>query len=406
MRIGIAGAGIGGLAAAAALHDGGHEVIVHDRFDAPRPVGSGLVIQPVGQDALATVGCLDGARALGTPIARMLGHHAGTGRRVLDVAYDRGGTGHHGLGIHRGALFDVLWRAVAARGIAVVPGFAAVEAPMAGDRRGLRAADGRVAGPFDLVVDAAGAGSPLSPIRTRTLRFGAVWGTVDWPDATPLPRDRLSQVYRRADRMVGVLPIGRMPGGDRDLAAVFWSLPVDSVAAWRDGGIAAWRTEATGLWPEIAPFVAQIGSCDDLTVARYGHGTLRRPYAPALVHIGDAAHRASPQLGQGANMALLDAVSLARAIAVADGQDPLALHAAARNAHVRVYQAFSAAFTPMYQSHNRILPILRDRILFPMSQVPPAPRILTALVRGTMLPPMASLQRGASSGRNNPGGKP
>ncbi|MCP5072369.1 MAG: NAD(P)-binding protein [Rhodobacteraceae bacterium] len=47
-QIGIAGCGIGGLAAAGFLAHQGYDVTVYDQFDAPAPVGSGLVFQPVG----------------------------------------------------------------------------------------------------------------------------------------------------------------------------------------------------------------------------------------------------------------------------------------------------------------------------------------------------------------------
>ena len=170
MSIAIAGAGIGGLAAAALLADGGHRVTVFDRFDAPRPVGSGLVIQPVGQEVLARIGVAAEAEALGAQISRMSGHEADTGRAVLDVSYDRPRRDwprrpSHGLGIHRGSLFDVLWQAVARRGIRVEP-----NAQVLGASGGvLTLADGRDVGPFDLIVDAAGAGSALSPLKGRAL---------------------------------------------------------------------------------------------------------------------------------------------------------------------------------------------------------------------------------------------
>jgi 2-polyprenyl-6-methoxyphenol hydroxylase-like FAD-dependent oxidoreductase len=383
MRIGIAGAGIGGLAAAALLADLGSEVRVFDQFDAPRPVGSGLVIQPVGQMVLDRIGCGDAARALGAPLVRMLGHEADSGRRVLDVSY----APKSGLAIHRASLFRVLWDAVAARSVRVVP-----SAKVMGAADGVLQLMDRREGPFDLIVDATGAHSILSPLQSRPLPYGAIWGTVDWP-VTDLPADQLRQTYRRADRMIGVLPIGRLPGEDGQKAAVFWSIPADGHAAWLGLGLEAWSEEAVRLWPAFAPFAEQITDPSQMTMARYSHGTLARPYGDRIVQIGDAAHRASPQLGQGANMALLDALALAEALRQASGQEPLALYAQARRWHVRTYQAFSVAFTPQYQSDSRFLPLLRDRFLFPLSQILPVPRILRSLVSGTLLPPLGSLDR-------------
>ena len=126
-----------------------------------------------------------------------------------------------------------------------------------------------------------------------------------------------------------------------------------------------------------------------MTVATYAHGTLNRPHAPALAFIGDAAHRASPQLGQGANMALLDALALTLALEAAEGEAALRLYGFMRRWHVALYQLFSAIFTPQYQSDSRLLPILRDRLLMPLSQVPPLARLLTRLVCGDLLPPLA-----------------
>ena len=385
--IGIAGAGIGGLAAAALMARDGHRVTVFDRWDAPRPVGSGLVIQPVGQDVLAEIGALPEALSRGERVFHMLGHQEG-GRPVLDVAYGPEGGESFGLAIHRSALFDSVLHAARAAGAEIVP-----SAPAASAEDGALTLEGGRAHRFDLVIDASGAASPLSPLKSRPLSYGAVWGTVDWPDDAPLPRGRLTQRYRRADRMVGVLPLGHTDPGGPARAAVFWSLPAASYPAWMEAGLAAWKAEAEALWPEVAPFLEGIRSTSDMTMARYTHGTMRRPFGPRLAHIGDAAHRASPQLGQGANMALLDALALSRALTRHGPEGAPRAYAAARRAHVLAYQWMSAAFTPQYQSGSRWLPVLRDRVLAPLSKVPPAPRILTALVRGTMLPPLGRLGR-------------
>ncbi|MBT0778367.1 NAD(P)/FAD-dependent oxidoreductase [Paracoccus sp. pheM1] len=382
-RIAIAGAGIGGLASAALLAREGHAVTLFERFAAPRPLGSGLVVQPVGLAVLDRIGAGEETRRLSSPIARMLGHEA-RGRKVLDVSYPAAAPGR---GIHRATLFGLLWDRVAALGLPVVTGAEIAAAPPDGAGRRLALADGRDFGPFDLVVDASGAGSRLSPLRARPLGYGAIWGTVPWPE-TDFPRDQLRQRYRAASRMAGVLPIGCLPGDPTLRAAVFWSMPLAELDRWPQTPVADWRAQVAALWPQMAPFLETIRDHAQMTPARYSHGTLRRPFAPGLVHIGDAAHRASPQLGQGANMALLDAFALAHAL-----RRPLAEalpdYAAMRRWHVRIYQAMSAAFTPMYQSGSRGLPWLRDLVLAPLSTLPLLRRGLTHLVAGTMIPPLS-----------------
>lgn len=382
MKIAVAGAGIGGLTAASLLARDGHEVTVFDQFDRPQPVGSGLVVQPVGRAVLAEAGA-GGTIDLGAPIARMIGYEAKTGVKVLGVSYGAN-PARHGIGIHRASLHHGLLDAAKAAGVTLSFGH-----PVAGHDGARLCFDGKPDHAADLIVDALGAGSPLSPLQSRPLPYGAVWATVPWRDADGLPADQLSQRYRRANRMVGVLPIGTMPGQTQKLAAIFWSLPAGSEDAWRTQPMDAWRADVLSLWPEAAGFFHEGLTHSDFTFARYTHGTLRRPYGDGIVHIGDAAHRASPQLGQGANMALLDARALQLALRYRD--DPLRRYALARRWHVAAYQAMSAAFTPQYQSDSKVLPMIRDRALAPLSQMPLITPILTRLVCGDLLPPMPSL---------------
>lgn len=385
LKIAIVGAGIGGLSAAALAALQSHEVTLFERFDHPRPLGSGLVIQPVGLAVLDAIGVGENARALGSPILRMAGHEATAGRTVLHVDYRKTDPG---LALHRASLFQVLWDKVQALGIPVVTSAAVQSAPADGDRRRLQLADGRNLGPFDLVIDASGTGSALSPLKARALPFGAIWGTVPWPAATSLERSELRQRYLRADHMIGILPIGRAPSDPSPIAAIFWSLPVGQLPLWQDRPLAEWKGKAVGLWPEIEPFLASITNHAQMVPARYTHGTLRRPFAPALAFIGDAAHRASPQLGQGANMAMLDAFALITSLCQ-PLSDALPAYAAMRRWHVRAYQAMSAIFTPMYQSDSRALPVLRDYLLAPSARLPGIRGLLTSLVSGDMIPPLA-----------------
>ncbi len=380
-RIAITGAGIGGLAAAAQLARDGHAVTLFERFPAARPLGSGLVVQPVGLAVLDAIGAGEEARSLGAPLTRMLGH---SGHRIaLDVAYRPGAPG---LAMHRAALFHCLWQAATRAGVLPLTGHTATGTRQSQTAIHLTTDQGEH-GPFDLIVDASGAGSNLSPLTARPLSFGAIWANVPWP-ATDLPGTELRQRYHRASRMAGILPIGRLPGDPTPRAAVFWSLSLAELDAWPARRLADWKAEVASFWPAMTPFLDGITDKAQLTPARYSHGTLHKPYSPRLIHIGDAAHRASPQLGQGANMALLDARALALALRLPLEEALPAWHTS-RRWHLGLYQALSAAFTPQYQSHSRVLPALRDRLLSPLSRLWPLPRILSSLVAGDLVPPIA-----------------
>jgi 2-polyprenyl-6-methoxyphenol hydroxylase-like FAD-dependent oxidoreductase len=299
MHIAIIGAGMGGLAAASLLADQGREISVFDQFDTPKPVGSGLVIQPVGQHVLAEIGALDDALHLGNRVTHMLGLEANSGARVLDVKYDLNDPAAFRLAIHRAALSDALWKTAKTRPkIAVVSGADVTSLRQDDDSVEVFTAPHDMHGPFNWVVDESGAGSPLSPIKTKPLSYDAIWGTVNWPK-TDLPKHHLSQRYVAACHMIGALPIGHIPGQNGFKAAIFWSLPANDHNTWRDAGLNAWKAEAIALWPALAPFVDQITDPVQMTMARYSHGTLTRPYTNRIVHTSDAAHCASPQLAKG-----------------------------------------------------------------------------------------------------------
>lgn len=115
-RIAIAGCGPCGLASALLLHAQGHAVTLFERFDEPRPLGSGLIIQPTGLAVLQALGLAERIQAAGSRIHRL---HGIAGRRtVLDVRYAAlKRPGLFGIGLHRASLFDALYGAVIAAGI-------------------------------------------------------------------------------------------------------------------------------------------------------------------------------------------------------------------------------------------------------------------------------------------------
>lgn len=399
LDIAVAGCGPAGLAVALFLTRAGHRVTLCDQFREPRPLGSGLILQPTGLSVLSELGLYPQIRELGQRIDRLYGRVASTDKIVLDVKYSALGADSFGLSIHRSALFSVLYDAVLRENVNVETGRRVV-----GVERGTQVRsrviqeDGRSLGPFDLVIDALGVRSTLNSLfdpsqkQRKELTYGALWASLPWPHDGFDPHS-LEQRYEYAEKMVGVLPIGRAHRDGPNLAAFFWSLKPALYGRWLEQGLDAWKDDVRRLWPQTEPLLGSIQNTDDLTLARYCHHTLAKPVAPGVAAIGDAAHAASPQLGQGANMALLDARALALALEEEpDVEAALLSYARARRWHVLFYQALSLGFTPAYQSDSRILPFLRDRLLAPATRLPGFRKFVAASVAGTVLDPRPRLQ--------------
>src|SRR5690606_6497546 len=104
LDIAIIGYGTAGQSAAVLLARDGHRVRVFDRAPAFGPVGSGFLLQPSGMEVLWQMGLLEGLMRWGRVIRRLSGDLE-SGRRVLDLRYERLGSGMFGLGVQRNAMF-------------------------------------------------------------------------------------------------------------------------------------------------------------------------------------------------------------------------------------------------------------------------------------------------------------
>lgn len=389
LDIAVIGCGTAGPAAATLLHRAGHRVTVFDAVPAFGPVGAGLLLQPTGLAVLERLGVLAPILAHGAPVARLACRTLG-GATVLDLAYEELGPGVFGLGIHRAVLLHYLVEAMRADAIPVRLGTSIVDVEAAGPHASLlRDGTGAEHGPFGLVVVADGARSSLRArvgvgARVSPYPWGALWFIGH--DADRRFSGRLSQVVDGAARMVGFLPTGLDVAGEAPLVSLFHSVRVDAVDGIRSAGLDAWKAGIRAIAPEAEPILAQIHDLDQLALAAYFDVRMRPWHAGHVVLIGDAAHATSPQLGQGANLALCDAAALADCLAGAD-RVPAALDAYTRRRarHLAYYQTASRWLTPFFQSSSRLLGGLRDLGLGLMTRIGPLRRKMTRTMAGLEL---------------------
>lgn len=305
MRILIVGAGIGGLALAAALRQRGLGADVVERAADWDPAGTGLFLPANGVRALGRLGLYESIRARACVIRRqrVLDHR---GRLLFDIGLDEiWGPTAPCLALHRSALHEVL-RAAAGTPVrlgttveTVSDGPTAVQA---------RLSDGST-GEYDLVVGADGIHS-----RVRTLIFDDAAprfvGQVSWRvviEGGPPITDWTVMLAR--GRAFLLLPLGEgrlYCYADRSSSEM---RDPTRGAVHRLGELFGdFREPAAGILRRLSPAcVSHFAPIEEVTSQPWVKGR--------VVLIGDAAHATSPNMAQGASMAVEDALALAEVLA-------------------------------------------------------------------------------------------
>jgi 2-polyprenyl-6-methoxyphenol hydroxylase-like FAD-dependent oxidoreductase len=355
----VAGGGIAGMAAALLLAKHGGLVTVVERVGAPEAVGAGLVLQPNGLAVLRALGLGEelerGAHRLSDGLA--LRDAAGT--VLVHPALPDFGLGlDHALAVRRSHLYGVLLAAVEACPAISIRMGAEVTGAHPDGRVEISCRHGTQVVTGEVVVGADGVAS--------TVRDHGGFGVSVHPNGARYVLGLVSGVDLGLDGEYWTR-LGLFGGVSVDRASTYLFAAADApdvteAVARRD--LSAFRAVWAQALPLAGPALDRMASWDELQVIEVRRVDCERWVDGRLVLVGDAAHAMAPNLGQGANSALVDAAMLAVELAADQPvEQALSRYAARRRPAVRRVQDAADRLAHASRLSNPVLRKLRDVVL-------------------------------------------
>ena len=305
--VGIVGGGIGGVAAAVALHQAGFEAIVYERAPQIREAGAGMMLWPNATRVLRGWGLLDYLSERSGSSTHFL-VRSSKGTILMDIAL--GSFDVPAITVRRPDLLDALLSALPRNRIRLAQKLTHLE--QAQDKVNISFESGLNV-EHDVVIGADGIRS-----RVRTELFGqidpiyrgyTVWRGVARYDGSALFEGANSETWG-AGRRFGILNVGPQK--------FVWYAAVNVPQDHEEGpnGRKVELLEAFNRWHEpIMDLIAATPENDIMKNGAYDLVPLRRWGRGRVTLLGDAAHPCTPNLGQGGGMALEDAAVLAKRLA-------------------------------------------------------------------------------------------
>jgi 2-polyprenyl-6-methoxyphenol hydroxylase-like FAD-dependent oxidoreductase len=319
---------------------------------------------------LDRLGLLSAVEAVSARIDRM-DIRSVTGRRLLTAGMpDLGGGLDHAIAVRRTDLHRLLLEAVA--GVASVDtrfGWAAVSADPGGAVRITSTAEngpdfGSMSLRADVVVGADGANSAVRGTGGFVSRVSSGSSYV-----RTIVRGRANPWFEEYWTPLG--SFGQTPL-DGDLV-YFWAAAhvAGAAEAVSRRDLAAFRQVWRRVLPAAGDLLDRVSSFDDLLVNTVRQVDCRRWFSGRLVLLGDAAHAMAPNLGAGANTALVDGVVLAEELAAAPSvMDALVGYDKRRRPLVRRVQKLAAMLQRLCGMERASAVRVRDVLLAGLAHFP------------------------------------
>lgn len=161
-------------------------------------------------------------------------------------------------------------------------------------------------------------------------------------------------------------------------------MPLAEHEAQKAVGLGALKKKVIALWPAAEPIVSQIQKFEDLSFATYRDVAMDPWRTGRVLTLGDAAHGTSPQLGQGANLSLIDAATMAHCLRKSATMDEgLRAYEKMRRPHIAYYRIASCWLTPFFQSNSRVIAWARDTFMGPSRYLPGADYVMRTTMSGS-----------------------
>ena len=324
MRVAIIGGGIGGLTTAIALRDAGIDAVVYEQAQQLGEVGAGIGVAPNGLRMYERLGLREKIEDVAARYGDGSVYYRADGALIGDMTTTDSSGNYFTLGLHRADFVGVLASALPAD--AIRTGHRLVRVEEEADEVTLEFANGTIE-TADLVIGADGIHSvvralvtePTQPIASGSIAYRGV-----------VPADRLenwtpgiAQLWMGDGKHFLTYPV-------RSGALINYVGFVPSDAHLREswsarGSVDALRADFAGWDRRVEQLLEQVE--ETFWWGLYDREPLARWSTDRVTLIGDAAHAMLPHLGQGANQAIEDAVTLAVLLrGAAPDAVPTALH--------------------------------------------------------------------------------
>lgn len=300
MNVLIAGAGIGGLTLGIALRRRGHAVRIVERRDGFGEEGAGIVLGPNVMAALHAIDLAEPIRSAGRSVSAMSVTDE-RGRVLSRLRYQFPELPLPATAIHRSLLHAILRdRFDGTLGLGT-----SLEEVVDGAPPSVRVSGERAEA--DLVVGADGIRSRVRTSLFPKLEVRSSGVACYRYVAEGHFHDEVIEMWGRGKR-IGLVPLGR------GKTYVFLTKNLSSGAGEPPSTLEAIRAEWSEFGGPAPEALAALPPLDRVLCAELEDAVAPRFYRGRIALLGDAAHAVTPNLGQGAGLAIEDALCLAHLV--------------------------------------------------------------------------------------------